>query len=302
MLHVVTAYANPLRSQNRAALHRRFVSHMLDSGVELTVVECAFGNLPFEMADDRVRHIPVRARALSWVKESLLNIGIARLPPDWRYVAWIDDDLMFRRSDWVDATLHALNLHDIVQPWCDCYDLGPNGEHLATHRSFARQMRDGCSLRPGYAAFAHPGYAWAATRQALDWVGGLIDTAALGAADHHMAMALAGQWQLSVPGDMTAGYIDPIRRWQERAMQHMSERLGVVAGTIEHGWHGPKKRRRYVERWDVLRRHRFDPSSDLKRNTTGVLELAGNKPRLAFDMASYFRARDEDCNDLTGET
>jgi hypothetical protein len=301
MLHVVTAYSNPMRSRNREALHRRFVDHMLKSGVDLTVVECAFGNLPHAMGDPRVRHVPVRARALSWTKENLINLGIARLPADWNYVAWIDGDVTFRRTDWVDATVHALNLHDVVQPWSDCYDLGPNGEHLATHRSFARQVRDGCRLTPGYGAFAHPGYAWAATRAALEWVGGLIETAALGAGDHHMAMSLVGQWQLSMPGDMTDGYTAPVRQWQARALHHMPARLGVVAGTIEHGWHGPKRRRRYVERWDVLRRHRFDPATDLKRNTSGVLELAGNKPRLAFDIAAYFRARDEDCNDLTGE-
>lgn len=301
MLHVVTAYTNPLQSSNRTRLHQRFVAHMRDSGVDLTVVECAYGNLPFEMEDARVRHVGVRARTMSWTKENLLNIGISRLPHEWRYVAWIDGDIAFRRSDWAAATLHALNLHDVVQPWCDCYDLGPNGEHLATHRSFARQVREGCRLERGYGAFAHPGYAWAATRQALEWVGGLVETAVLGAADHHMATALVGQFQISVPTNMTAGYIDPLQRWQDRALHHMPARLGVVGGTIEHGWHGPKRRRRYIERWDVLRRHHFDPATDLKRNTSGVLELSGNKPGLAFDIAEYFRARDEDCNDLTGE-
>ena len=301
MLYVVTAYTNPLRSRNRAALHRRFVEHMLDSGVDLTVVECAFGDMRHEMDDPRVRHVPVQARTVIWTKENLINLGIGRLPVDWRYVAWIDGDITFRRRDWVEATLCGLSLHDVVQPWFDCYDLGPNDEHLANHRSFCRQVQAGFRLNPGYGCFAHPGYAWAATRQALECLGGLLETASLGAGDHHMATALAGRWELSVPRDLTAGYVAPIRRWQERALHHLPARLGAVAGTIEHGWHGPKRRRRYVERWDVLRRHRFDPSEDLKRNTSGVLELAGNKPSLAADMAAYFRARDEDCNDLTGE-
>ncbi|TAG22557.1 MAG: hypothetical protein EAZ40_08055, partial [Rhodobacterales bacterium] len=41
-----------------------------------------------------------------------------------------------------------------------------------------------------------------------------------------------------------------------------------------------KAARRYVERWDVLVRHAFDPTADLLRNSWGVLELAGNKPAL----------------------
>jgi hypothetical protein len=36
----------------------------------------------------------------------------------------------------------------------------------------------------------------------------------------------------------------------------------------------------------------------LKRNTYGVLELAGNKPQLRHDIDCYFRARDEDSNTL----
>ena len=47
-------------------------------------------------------------------------------------------------------------------------------------------------------------------------------------------------------------------------------------------------------------RHGFDPDTDLKRNTFGVLELAGNKPELARELNLYFRQRDEDANTLAG--
>ena len=217
-LHVVTAIANPLRWRSRLRLYREFERHMLDSGVQLTVVECAYGERPHEIVPaEGVRHIPVRARTLLWTKENLLNLGIASLPQDWRYVAWIDADIAFRRPDWAAETVHALQLHDIVQPWTDCYDLGPNGEHLAVHRSFCRIWQDGGAVGPGYGTFAHPGYAWAATRQALDWLGGLVETAALGAADHHMALALVGEVASSLPGGIGEAYARPLLRWQARA-------------------------------------------------------------------------------------
>lgn len=44
--------------------------------------------------------------------------------------------------------------------------------------------------------------------------------------------------------------------------------------------------------------NKFDPATDLIRNTWGVLELAGNKPQLQRDIDSYFRQRDEDSNTL----
>jgi hypothetical protein len=297
LLHVVTAVANPLRWQSRMHLFGDFEQHMLESGVQLTVVECAYGERPHEVTPKvGVRHVPVRAHTVMWTKENLLNLGIASLPQDWRYVAWIDADIYFRRPDWAAETVQALQLHDVVQPWTDCYDLGPDGEHMEVHRSFGSIWQSGGAVGKGYGKFAHPGYAWAATRQALDWLGGLIETAALGAADHHMALALVGKVERSLPGGISEAYRRPLLRWQARATRHIAGNIAALPGTIEHAWHGAKSHRRYIERWDVLNRHRFDPDEDLKRNVWGVLELAGNKPALRRDMDAYFCARREDAN------
>lgn len=301
-LHVITALANPIRWHSRARLYRQFEQHMIESGVQLTVVECAYGDRPHEFAGNpRVNHVPVRARSVLWTKENLLNIGLARLPQDWRYVAWLDADITFRKPDWANETVHALQQYDIVQPWSDCYDLGPGDDHLQVHRSFCRLVHEGAAIRPdgpaGY-TFAHPGYAWAATRRALGLMGGLIETAALGAGDHHMALALLGRVQQSVARGVSAGYLRPLVQWQARAQQHIAGNIGYVPGSIEHSWHGPKVKRAYVDRWDILTRNAFDPQADLIRNTWGVLELAGNKPQLRLDIDRYFRARDEDSNSL----
>jgi hypothetical protein len=301
-LHVVTALANPIRWQSRARLYRQFEEHMLDSGVHLTVVECAYGDRPHECADNpHVTHIPVRARSLLWIKENLLNIGLGRLPQDWRYAAWIDADVIFRKPGWAGETVHALQQYDLVQPWSDCYDLGPHDDHLQVHRSFCRLAHEGVPiLASGYDgyAFAHPGYAWAATRRALTLLGGLIETAALGAGDHHMALALLGRVRESVPGGISDGYTRPLLHWQARAQQHIAGNIGYVPGSIEHGWHGSKAKRAYADRWDILTRNGFNPETDLIHNTWGVQELTGNKPRLRLDIDHYFRARDEDSNSL----
>ena len=49
LLHVVTCVSNPLRWKSRIALYRDFERHMIESGVHLTVVECALGERPFEL-------------------------------------------------------------------------------------------------------------------------------------------------------------------------------------------------------------------------------------------------------------
>ena len=306
LLHVVTAIANPVRWHSRIKLYRDFERHMLDSGVHLTVVECAYGERPHELAGTpHVQHVPVRAsgRNMVWNKESLLNIGVHH-NPNAKYFATIDADILFRRGNWAAETVHALQHYPAVQPWSDCYDLGPNGEHLLAHRAFARLFYEGKPLIQGPGAYAstsqfgHPGYAWAWTRSLLDWTGGLIETAALGAADHHMAMGLIGRVDDSVPAAMTAAYKAPLHVWQTRALAQMNGQLSYVAGSIEHMWHGSKEKRAYVNRWAILEKHAFDPTTDLKRNSFGVIELAGNKPGLTHDIDMYFRQRNEDSNTL----
>ncbi len=65
---------------------------------------------------------------------------------------------------------------------------------------------------------------------------------------------------------------------------------------IEHVFHGAKPLRQYVDRWSILIDEQYDPIEDTKRNTWGVLELAGNKPMLQHKIDRYFRQRNEDAN------
>lgn len=304
-LHVVVAMANPVRWESRIRLFREFAEHMIESGVQLTVVECAFGERPHELGQDsRYRHVAVRAagHALVWNKETLLGIGIARLPDEARYIGTFDADIRFRQPDWASAAVHALQHYDIIQPWTTCYDLGPGGEHLELHRSFCRIWHDKEPIVQGPKAgmapyrFAHPGFAWCWRRSALDALGGLVETAALGAGDHHMALALIGRVDESIPENMTPGYVWPLRVWQQRAERAIQRNLGALPGSIEHSFHGAKPKRNYVGRWEVLQRHKFDPLIHLVKNSYGVVELAPGFPALRHDIDLYFRSRQEDAN------
>jgi len=308
-LDVIAVIANPIRWRTRIEHARNFFQHMLESGVRLTVVECAYGEREYEFADyPGIRHVPVRSRTLVWNKESLINVGIQHLPRDWKYVAWIDADIRFRRANWAVETVEALQIYDIVQPWSDAYDLGPHDEHLQHHLSFCRVFHSGqpvvatgdkfWKFNGGYHEYPHPGYAWAATRNAIEWLGGLIDFAGMGAGDHHMALCLVGQAEKSIPAGTTAAYRRRLLQWQNRALHHINGNIGYVHGTIEHYFHGSKPKRQYLERWDMFVRHGFDPDTDLKRNSYGVLELEGNKPELRRELDLYFRSRDEDSNSL----
>jgi len=315
LLHVVAAIANPIRWESRIRHYRNFRDHLLDSGVKLTIVECALGERPHELADDskHVTHVPVRCETLAWTKENLTNIGVQRgVPSDAKYVAWIDADVHFHNAKWAEETVHALQQYDVVQPWTTAIDLGPSGEpmlvkgaHVQT--SFGRVWHETGDIdawwrhgqrREGVAEYSypHPGYAWAIRRETLKRIGGLIEASGLGAGDHQMAMAFIGHIEKSIHGKTGQAYQDFIRAWGERAYRHVQGNLSAVTGMLSHQWHGEKSKRKYQERWDTLVKHDFNPLTDLHRNLDGVLELSGNKPAMRADFDRYFRSRDEDAN------
>lgn len=304
LLDVILVYNNPQRWESRKRLFLQSVKHMLESGVRVTIVECAYGDIPHEfteLASDRVRLVQVNAKTTLWIKENLLQLGLQSLPPGWKYVAWVDGDITFRHKHWASETVYALQHAEIVQPWEHCYDLGPNGEHMQLHRSFMSVLDKVPAAigkhGVGY-TFAHPGYAWAATRHALESLGGfkLIEHAICGAGDHHLALALVNKVRASLPGGIHENYVKPLLELERRAQAHISDRLHYLAGAIEHAWHGNKEHRFYQGRWEILTKHGYDPQADIKTNTSGVLELLGNKPGLARDMLHYFQARKEDGN------
>jgi hypothetical protein len=312
-LHVVACVANPLRWASRDALARRAIASWLRAeSVSITLVEAAYGSRGFAFADlagGRVTHVGVRATTLAWSKECLLNIGVSRLPASAEKIATLDADVTFRRAHWSDETRAALDLYPVVQPWDTAYDLGPHDEHIQTHRSFASVWHAGkpvVASGPGFWKFSgggydypHPGYAWAWRRQALDRIGGLFDLGGMGSGDHHMALGMVGRPEASLPSGVTASYRNAVTSWAARAAAEINGKLGFVHGTIEHPFHGRKSDRGYESRWAMFLGHGFDPHVDLKRNTYGVLEFAGNKPDLERAFDRYLRAREEDVNTLT---
>jgi hypothetical protein len=309
-LWVVTAVANPLRWASRTRLAEDAVLRWLDEpNVHIVLVECAYGERPFELkwlAGDRVKFVGVRAATPAWSKENLLNIGVTAVPAGERYIATFDADIRYREAGWASEIIHTLQLFPVIQPWTHCFDAGPRNEFMQMHTSFASLHHSGYPVAPGGAKFwradggpheyAHSGFAWAWTREALDVVGGLFEMGGMGSGDYHMALGLVGEAHKSVPGKTSDEYLRSVLTWQARALAGLNKKIGAMPHTIEHMFHGSKETRSYIGRWDMFTKHRFDPARDLKRNSYGVIEWAGNNPELEREWMNYLRARNEDAN------
>ena len=146
-----------------------------------------------------------------WLKEALTKAGMARLPQDAKYVCWEDADVEHALPAWAAETVQMLQNHRVGQTWSHAIDFGPQGEVMRNEwgndadRSFSAAFLAGdlptpvgnvlipeavCKASPveGYGSGScggkaeykrdfrqHFGYSWAARREVLQGIGGLMD-------------------------------------------------------------------------------------------------------------------------------
>lgn len=303
-LHVVTVISNPCRYKSRYRLYKEFAAYVSNSpGTILHTVEASFGQRPHEITSQfQAGHIQVNTSHELWHKENLINIGISRLPADWQYVAWVDADVAFARHDWAAETVHQLQHFPIVQLFSQVQDLAPDHTSLNNRPGFAYGFAHGLPLHgKTYAKSWHPGFAWAARREFINEVGGLIDWAILGAGDYHMACSFIGEVSRSMPDGLSPAYKASLLRWQERAEKYGKHNLGYVPGLLLHHWHGKKADRKYQDRWQILVRNQYDPNTDIKRDSQGLWQLvieSERQEKLRDEIRLYFRGRNEDSIDV----
>ena len=291
-LYVILPYFNYCKYKSRRRLFIDFIARSkYETGIKIIVVE-ALGPAPLP-ALQVWKHIKVDCPSPVWIKENLINIGETHLPRDWKYLAWVDADIVFLNTHWVVDTKEALGTLDVVQLFQSAVNLGPRGETLKVDKSFGymhSQSGTEYSATDRY-GFWHPGYAWACTRYAWLRMGKLIDWAILGSADRHMALAWIGKSSLSRPGNVNENYKRLVDIFEKNCT---GTKLGNVDGTILHLWHGSLENRKYKERWNILTSNNFDPLTDVGLMDDGVLQLTVQGRRLEPELKKYFMERLED--------
>lgn len=293
-LHVIAVVSNVAQYQSRYRLFHEFRERMHSTAnVKLHTVECAFGDRSFQVGADW----NVRTDQSIWTKESLVNIAEANLlPNDYKYLAWIDADVEFRSPTWALDTIHRLQHYAVVQPFQQAEDLTHSGTISTLFSSFGHLQQKGCKLqnkRGGEYSFGHPGFAWACRRDFFEAVGGLIDWGILGSADTYMAWAMIGKPEEAIRSELHPSHLKLTRAWSKKALRLTHGQVGCTPGRLEHHFHGPKARRYYRERWEILRDHDFDPENDVCHDAQGLVRLI-NKPHLNHAIHKYHFSRCED--------
>lgn len=311
-MYVVTMISNSARFKSRYLLYNKFAEMMKDSGATLITIELAIGDRPFAITErDNIHHIQLRTIDELWHKENALNIAIAyvaQLDPSAKYIAWIDADVLPMRPvrEWIEETIHQLQIYQFVQMFETAIDLGPDHQIIGEPQIgfMARYIQGGCKP-PNHNGFwkdyyskgsGHPGYAHAANISALSAVGGLIDYSILGASDRMQCLGLVGAMEQAFDTRSKA-YVQKLLEWQKRCDRWIKKDVGYVSGSIFHFWHGSKKDRGYQSRWKILDSNDYDPSTDIKYDHQGLLQLETHDERqirLRDQIRAYFRQRNED--------
>ncbi len=311
-LQVIVVNFNPLRFHSRHTLALEFIERAKQQGAQVTMLEVAFGERPFEIVTDSLEgclKVPLRTKHELWLKENSINVAVSRLPRDWQYVAWVDADVAFTNPHWVQETIQQLQHYDVVQMFEHAMDLAPDNSPLNLFKGFVFSVQaDGWEqltktresngstyyqLNGSY----HPGFAWACTRHAWDTMGGLLDFNITGGADRQMIYALYGRAKQVWFDGGSRAYKHAVMAWQEHALR-LRHNVGCVPGTAIHYWHGKKSNRQYETRYGMLAKNKFDPVVDLVHDWQGLFQLATNKPQLRDDLRNYFRSRSEDSIDV----
>lgn len=319
-LTVIVVHYNPQQFKRRAFLMneclkrlsetQRRIAASSDFRLNIVAVELLYkdkikarkSEITLRVPGVRVIRRTVDSQEVMWSKEQLINLAIRTLPDeDEKYVAWIDSDIAFHDDSWVSSAITTLSQHPLAfgQLWSTCDMLGPNDEKTEmTVTSFAQQKANGrsyisCSNRQ-VDDYWHPGFAWCATMSALRKTEYLIDKT-LGSADRHMAMSFLGRARETVPDNVHANYLEQVMKWQDRVLKNNIQLVGIQA-RIKHYWHGPLHRRKYMGRWNILARHKFDPNKHLKLDQDRELYIWDEScpEELQTEIDDYFLERQED--------
>jgi hypothetical protein len=297
----ITSYFNPIGYRRRS-----FNYHVFRRNLDLPLVTVELGfDGKYELTDkDADVLIQIDGGAVLWQKERLLNLALKAVPADVENIAWLDCDVVFQRSDWVEEAEARLTNLKIIQLFSESAELKAERLQSAVHA--------GAHYTPAIVAlFADSnlpikerwqsvekirpkqfGFAWAGKRALLQDQS-FYDAAILGGADGLMFLAMYGLFEEAINrSSLNTVNGNHYLRWAESFHKAVAQRVGYVPGKICHLWHGDRKDRKYRDRYRFLRS--FDPCSDIILASNGAWQWKDPQSALAQNAKKYFLERLED--------
>jgi len=262
---IVSCYFNPENSPYRLKAFNRYYETI--KHLNHRIIECVIGNNGVAQLPKAENIQVVRTENLLWHKESLLNKVIAELPPQFKYVFWVDADVLFTNRNWIPESVEKLRGEArILQPFEYCVHLNKDEDkpdfdlskerinaskfnrHPQVWRSFcANYATTEFSDCSDYNKHGHVGFAYGARREVLEKCP-LYDRCLIGGADHIIAHAAAGHIPHNCITKAFADDIDEVNDWSRDFFKVVQGKIDYTPGDLFHIWHGDTDRRQYLKR------------------------------------------------------
>jgi hypothetical protein len=279
---VVIPFFNPTGSFRMIQNVLLCTQRMKTANIPVFVVELANAEANFVFpASPTVFHYV--SESIMFYKENLLVVAERLLPNTYTKILLLDSDILFQEPSWYDSLSIALDTHDVVQPFRHAHFLNSTFRTIeCVHSLFAPPS----PLAP----FEHTGFGWAFRR---DWYAcaGVFEYALIGGGDTLLAM------RLRHAGVCHRGYKED---FGSLAAIPSGTRVGFVNVTVYHLFHGPRERRQYASREEMLWRHMQTNriaklSTIVQRRDDGILEwIPLHRGAMNALMKSYFTGRSDD--------
>ena len=201
----------------------------------------------FQVYDNLGTTLRVRCYDPYWHKERLLNILAYAIPPRYKYLAWLDADVMFCNPEWIWQTEEELKRHAVVQLFGSIDWMDATGTEVKyTWSGGIRGWRKDPTVlqKREWARYLHPGFGWAMHRELWQQLGGLIERAGTMCGDLLMFNSFTGHDCYYDDVELHRN-CHAVQSWMERARNTVAGSVGYVDGVIQHLWHGNIKSRQY---------------------------------------------------------
>lgn len=259
----------------RLSTYHEFKKQFKALGIPLFTGEIAYDGR-FESTDLGLKWVGGE-RNILWQKEAILNAMVEALPKEYDVVAFIDCDLVWPNSKWLEDGKKKLEKANAVQLF----------EKVLYYTA------DDFVMNATYGWAAHkekysPGGAWMVRREMFP----LIDYFIVGGGDRVMARAWAGK-KLDRTEGFDNNWVLKKQLAKDMLEQHKKchNKIDFVDTECFHLYHGEMKNRQYKDRLACLGDYWFDPNLDIYREN-GILTWSQESAAgLRSFIKNYFNGR-----------
>jgi hypothetical protein len=292
-LYAIIPFYNYFNNSYRNLYLKNFIekySHA--SNLKIVISEGIYENYLSENYSNVVyKHIKYNVPQKIWIKENLINLAIAHLPDDWRFIAWVDCDIEFLYPYWVDSTIELLQSYEAVQMFDYVFHWNETKNSFNNaHIGYINSVVNNLTIK----VLKHFGFAWAINRNFYSRINNLWDNNVIGSGDEVIARSITQRLSYQDIERLNYNYS---KEYAEQLFAYYklfsNTNYSYLKVPILNGWHGTWESKKYNERHKILKNYNFD-SNFLSKKPDEIICIDNKHAGLVKDISEYIESREKE--------